>query len=164
MRTKRQPTIKTLLLVTVVVAIQCAGMSVTINGNTVLSEVPAFIRPLFVTGILFWSALPLAIALFARSEGRATAVGFGFGLMSMPAVFYFMKLDWFDPTYVKFALLGILRGPFECLAPIRVLWWNTNANPMPMPIEIAMYSVWLIIYTATCFLIAKSCRLREQSA
>jgi hypothetical protein len=164
MRTARQPTIKTLLLLMAVVAVQCEAMSVIVTGRASVAIVElVFWWTLIVTGILFWTVLPLAIAIFIRSMRRAGAVGFGLGLLSM--LTYLYSRDHFDshsPSNVDWVWRGIVSGPFGCLARIRGWWWDTHSYPMPMPLVIAVYSPVVIIYTMTCVFVAKSCRVRER--
>lgn len=114
-----------------------------------------------VTGILFWSVPPLTIALFVRSPKQAAAVGFGLCLIWMLPYFYPMKFAY--DSFVSGICDGIRCGPFDCLYPLRLLLCDDHSGkPISIPIETLIYSLWLIVYAATCFLIAKSCRLQGQ--
>jgi hypothetical protein len=165
MRTKRQPTIKTLLLLMAVVAVQCALLPRPVQRNDPWMHQYYLVGRwcMFVTGILFWSAQPLMIALCVRSTRRAGAIGLGFCFVWAFARFYSRsRFDMFSDSIGHWILSGILAGPFGCLAPIRVWWWDVNSEPMPTPLVVAANTAVLIIYTTTCLLTARSCRLREQ--
>jgi hypothetical protein len=163
MRTARQPTIKTLLLMMAVIAVQCAAMPSPVEewGNDDLSlyYFRASRWSALAAGILFWSVLPVVIALFIRSPARGLAVGFGFGLLAIGACYYSISvLD--SATFnsaVSWIWGGILYGPCGCVYPMRAWWYSAHAEPMPVLLTFAIYLVWLVTYTTTCFFVAKSC-------
>lgn len=163
MRTKRQPTIKTLLLLMAMLAIQCAATPAFIELNYSHSKVTwDEVWWTFCGGYFFWSAIPMAIALYCRTAVRAGLLGFEFGLMWVCAYFY--RTDYATRSFYSNAsreeiVNEILCGPFGILSPL------ANRPPdrtFPIP-EIASYFAVLVVYMMINILFAKSCRLREQS-
>src|SRR4051794_14184471 len=109
MRTKRQPTIKTLLLIKAVVAGQCAAMARPFSENDAywqpVERVGAWCT--FLSGVFFWSVFPLLIALIVRSAKQAGAVGMGIGFLSILASRYSAAFG----GNVGHIMFRTLRGP-----------------------------------------------------
>lgn len=156
MKTKRQPTMKTLLLLPTVMAIQCAATPAIVKLNYVASASDlSDAWWVFCGGYLFWSAIPLAIALFCRSPIRAGLLGLEFSLLWLCAYFY-------QTNYARYSSGAVvdyvLCGPFGAISHRS---YSGELKSIP---EILIYSAVLVMYVITCFLFSKSCRLREQPA
>src|SRR4051812_3602207 len=165
MGTKRQATIKTLLLLTAVVAMQCATTSGSFRSPVLMSgDLRAGIWFSTVTGIFFWAVLPLTITLFVRSLLRVLAVGSMIGCVSLCVYFYWMgyAIEMAD-SFVGYRLTGFIYGPFACFEPILQAWRSQHTEPMPKVLGFSIYGLWLILYMMVYWFFIKSCLLRMQS-
>lgn len=165
MGTKRQATIKTLLLLTAVVAVQCATTSGSFRSPVLMSgDLRAGIWYSTVTGIFFWAILPLTISLFVRSMLRVLAAGLVIGCLALCAYLFWMRyaIEMAD-SFVGYRLTGFIYGPFGCFEPILQAWRRRSTEPMPKVLGFSIYGNWLVLYTMVYLLFAKSCLLRKKS-
>jgi hypothetical protein len=161
MRTKRQPTIKTLLLLMAVGAVLFA--SVPTKSAAHPDELFVyFIWSLFVSGMFFWLVLPLMCGLCLRSPRVSAAVCFGVGTITA-VIEYFARIGvWYlrQGDRISEEVYYILFGSFDGLALLMYSFESLISTESQFAKLVMLWSVCLIIYAGTCFLIAKSCRLR----
>lgn len=165
MGTKRQATIKTLFLLTAVVAVQCATTSGSFTSPILLSgDLRAGIWYSLVTGTLVWAIVPLTITLFIRSTLRVLAAGLAIGCFSLFAYFFWMRhaIDMAD-SFVGYRLTGVICGPFGCFEPLLQQWRSRHIEPMPKILGVSIYGLWLILYAEVYMLFINSCLLQKQS-
>lgn len=168
MRTKRQPTIKTLLLFMVTNAILFAAIAV--PGREAISEKPhlAYIYlGMSVPQMLCWSILPMGIDMFVRSLRRAVGACFAYGCACI--LFHFVVAKFVDINHIQSFVLQIclvvfavvMRSPtLSLIAVIQSLTVRYDEE-LPAAVIGAAWGLWLIFYTLSCLLVMKSCRLRE---
>src|SRR5579872_796664 len=132
MRTKRRPTIMTMLLLTTVIAVQCAAQAEYIEfAMDNLDSAPFVIFPCFsvLSAVIVWVVMPLLIGLCLRSAQRMSAVCFAIG-----CIFSGMYL-WGWPYLMTTGFVwlsqnilcgcgGFIDGPFICLDHVASLFWH----------------------------------------
>jgi hypothetical protein len=163
MALNRQPTIKTLLLLTAVVALLCAAMP---RGRVYLSGWIAF-----GTELVFWIVVPLLCGTLPRTTKRTCALSLAVGAVYATGIavsFEFLDVGIFNPDDIGGwwdAVLVGLYGPVICLATpwdlLQQEWYA--ARPIPNAVVWLSLVGWLVAFVVVSTLTAMSCRPREQA-
>jgi hypothetical protein len=162
MRTKRQPTIRTWLLMVAVIAPLCASFQ---GLDRSKPGVEGAVWLGLACEIAFWTVLPLTIGLLCQSIRRVAASCFGFGCVWILVAWFVhphLWTLWSDHIYkgtsivTPTVLSGIVEGPF--------LWLMFFGRYRLFSLDVVLNTGWLLAYSLVGILFAKSCRLREQPA
>jgi hypothetical protein len=168
MLTKRQPTLRTLLLQTLICAAQLAAFSTTHPFENVARSLGDSIglASLAITGLL-----PLVFPLWIRSALRVVLACVLVGVIIVSGAWCDSRCFFVDPenTAVDWNVLLSIGSIFTApLASenyaIKWLYPDGGYSVVSSAVLVCLDTAWIILYAITGFLIAKSCRLREPPA
>jgi hypothetical protein len=151
MTLKRQPTIKTLLMLIAVTAM--LGVSFPF---VIVRHVPLILIGL-VSALTFWCLVPLGCGLLIRSQKVIGAICFGLAVAAVAANWFggLLIVDFNSFSLAKQIAAYVIGGPFDWM-----FCWVILDTEDPLKL-MASYAAWLLAYVANGLLVTRSCRVLE---